>query len=293
VQWEEPINEPAAVGAAAADTIRNSPRFSSLNSRPYRHEGMMIKGGDPVSTNSVADIFLYYMPFFMIYQPWIDNYDRASGVVTKLCDENLDAFLERLRESTGDQSSSPSSFMSLLIKPVQAVPRYRLLLDRLVATTPAECDDDDRVTIRRSGEAIQAVASKLNESLKRKAAALRVAEIQNTLYPFQALVSPTRKLVREGNLVKFCGMDENKTRKYRFFLFNDVLIYGSELMRGNYQLHRRLKVISCKDIPGTTQFEIRTDLKTLWVSAQNETLKMDWLLDLTSVVLGTAGVDGD
>jgi hypothetical protein len=162
-----------------------------------------------------------------------------------------------------------------------------------VAATPAECDNDDRVTIRRSGEAIQAVASKLNESLKRKAAALRVAEIQNTLYPFQALVSPTRKLVREGNLVKFCGMDENKTRNYRFFLFNDVLIYGSELMRGNYQLHRRLKVISCKDIPGTTQFEIRTDLKTLWVSAQNETLKMDWLLDLTSVVLGTAGVNVD
>jgi hypothetical protein len=152
-----------------------------------------------------------------------------------------------------------------------------------VATTPTACEDTERITIRRSGEAIQAVASNLNESLKSKAAAIRVAEIQNTIYPFQALVTPTRKLVREGNLVKFCGMDENNTRHYRFFLFNDILIYGTELMRGRYQMHRRLKVISCRNLPSSTQFEIQTDLKVLWVSAQNETLKSEWLSDLNAV----------
>ena len=280
VQWERPTVELEKVTTKTASNIS---RLSRLDSRPYRYDGKMVKGGEPVSVENLADIFLYYMPFFMIYQPWIDNYDRASEVVSKLCEESMDVFLERLRNATGDQTSSPSSFMSLLIKPVQAVPRYRLLLDRLVATTPTECEDTERITIRRSGEAIQAVASNLNESLKSKAAAIRVAEIQNTIYPFQALVTPTRKLVREGNLVKFCGMDENNTRHYRFFLFNDILIYGTELMRGRYQMHRRLKVISCRNLPSSTQFEIQTDLKVLWVSAQNETLKSEWLSDLNAV----------
>ena len=281
VQWERPTDELEVISSTARGS--NISRLSRLDSRPYRYEGIMVKGGKPVSVDNIADIFLYYMPFFMIYQPWIDNYDRASEVVSKLCEENMNAFLERLRKATGDQSSSSSSFMSLLIKPVQAVPRYRLLLDRLVATTSTECDDAERITIRRSGEAIQAVASKLNESLKSKAAAIRVAEIQNSLYPFQALVSPTRKLVREGNLVKFCGNDENNTRHYRFFLFNDNLVYGTELMRGKYQMHRKLRVISCKSLASSTQFEIQTDLKVLWVSALNETLKTEWLSDLKSV----------
>ena len=133
----------------------------------------MVPGGRKVLPSVVSDIFLHYMPFFMIYQAWIDGYDRASEVVKQLCDNNLDEFLKRLRDATGDQTSSSSSFMALLIKPVQAVPRYRLLLERLSAAQP-ECVD-----ACRSGDAIQEVATKLNESLKRKAAALRVVEIQN------------------------------------------------------------------------------------------------------------------
>ena len=48
----------------------------------------------------------------------------------------------------------------------------------------------------------QAVASKLNDSLKRKAAMVRLAEVQHMVVPPQQLVEPGRRLIRDGALLR-------------------------------------------------------------------------------------------
>jgi uncharacterized membrane protein YgcG len=75
---------------------------------------------------------------FRSYHPYIDNYDKASNVVAKLVQgDSCSVFLARLgRALPGGGDPSVSAFLSLLIRPVQAVPRYRLLLERLAKATP-------------------------------------------------------------------------------------------------------------------------------------------------------------
>ena len=46
------------------------------------------------------------------------------------------------------------------------------------------------------------VAFKLNDSLKRKGATMRVAEIQSSLSPAQPLVGAGRRLTREGPMLR-------------------------------------------------------------------------------------------
>jgi hypothetical protein len=149
---------------------------------------------------------------FCSYHPYIDNYDKASNVVAKLVQgDSCSVFLARLgRALPGGGDPSVSAFLSLLIRPVQAVPRYRLLLERLAKATPlptplpppapawaslggggngspgADADDDAewaaaaaalaetlgsaKECALRAEAGIQATAFKLNDSLKRKAA---------------------------------------------------------------------------------------------------------------------------
>jgi hypothetical protein len=39
---------------------------SKMTTLPYRFEGRMVEGGNQASVYHVADIFLHYMPFFMM-----------------------------------------------------------------------------------------------------------------------------------------------------------------------------------------------------------------------------------
>ena len=164
----------------------------------------------------ISHIFVhaFYFSFVCRYHPYIDNYDKASQVVSKLMKGNQSsAFLARLGRALpafgGSFDPSVSAFLSLLIRPVQAVPRYRLLLERLCKAMPTpsslpsalpltgSADNDKGVLVpgdeatagaavetaalaealrsakecaERAEAGIQATAFKLNDSLKHKAA---------------------------------------------------------------------------------------------------------------------------
>ncbi len=99
------------------------------------------------------------------------------------------------------------------------IPRYRLLVERLALK-------DYNPATQRAQEIIRGVAFKLNESLQNKASALRIAEIQNSLYPTQSLFTPKRRLIREGPLMKYSATlkEHSSGRRYYFFLFSDALV---------------------------------------------------------------------
>jgi hypothetical protein len=105
------------------------------------------------------------------YHPYIDNYDRATSVIDRLMGGNKKgAFLDRLRKVLDDKEAGVSTFLSLLIRPVQAVPRYRLLVERLknllAKDTKAQQAEHEREATIRAELTVLSVAAKLNDSLK-------------------------------------------------------------------------------------------------------------------------------
>ena len=83
----------------------------------------------------------------------------------------------------------------LLIRPVQRVPRLKLLLEQLVKETPP--DHPDRAASERALEELSKIASAVNEAIRRREAVEAVFTMQQKDFPTGTeLVRPGRYLVR-------------------------------------------------------------------------------------------------
>ncbi|XP_029996344.1 pleckstrin homology domain-containing family F member 2-like [Sphaeramia orbicularis] len=110
----------------------------------------------------------------------------------------------------------------------------------------------------------------------------RILAVENSFSPGgTALAKPGRILVGEGRLLK---QGRKKPQLKAFFLFSDVLVYGSVLLCGRW--HRKQRVIPLEDIlledmeDGvrlTNQWLIRTPRKSFFVSAPTQEEKQAWM----------------
>ncbi|KAM3598049.1 uncharacterized protein V6R79_012806 [Siganus canaliculatus] len=95
------------------------------------------------------------------------------------------------------------------------------------------------------------------------------------------LPKPGRILMGEGRLMK---QSRRKTEPKDFFLFNDVLVYGSIILNGRWR--KNLKIIALEDVQVQdmedstnmkNQFLIRTPRKSFFVSAPSSEQKEGWI----------------
>jgi FYVE/RhoGEF/PH domain-containing protein 5/6 len=113
---------------------------------------------------------------------------------------------------------------SLLITPIQRLPRYVLLLDDLLANTPEyHCDHD---ALRRAVTAIRAVSTHVNES-KRDAENFDalLAVHRSLVPPVDQLLQPHRRLMLSG--VLFWLKSSDKCKEYTVHLLNDLLVIAA------------------------------------------------------------------
>lgn len=117
-----------------------------------------------------------------------------------------------------EPQSANQDLQSLLLMPVQRVPRYRLLLESLLKVTDADHGDHEhlKVAIKKISECASYQNDKIAESNSR----MKVAQIAARL-KMPDLVQPYRMLIAEGELTIRSGI---KTRPVYVYLFTDVMI---------------------------------------------------------------------
>jgi len=117
---------------------------------------------------------------------------------------------------------------SLMITPIQRLPRYVLLLKELRKRTP---DDHPDAQLLESALAdVQVVADHVNERLRSHEDNARILEVQSSLWASNLngvpnLLEPGRRLVREGTLTKV--RSNGLLREVKVFLFSDIFLYAS------------------------------------------------------------------
>ena len=242
----------------------------------------------------VGVVFLHYAPLFRCYGLYASSHERVSAQLLA-SSRNDAAFRAFVEQATADPRCKGQTLESLLIMPIQRIPRYRLLLEELRKKTPDAHPGYD--SLMGALAQVNDAAVHINESIRRRENREKLSELTERFVAGSrdALdlldTDVPRQLIREGELTR---ITRRGSTVYYFHLFNDLLLYSEDTVKG-YKLHRRVDLsdrCSIKD-RGNTDAEpwailIASPQKSFVVCAKSEQEKRDWLVDLTQCVTKAA-----
>ena len=197
---------------------------------------------DP-AVDCIGDILATLAPFLKMYSLFVKNFSSALQriEIEQKTNEAFAKFLkdtdtrraakERITTDTGSVRHAFGyglGFQAHLLTIVQRIPRYKLLVDDLVKSTPET--HPDCVDLRRASHMIEQVASYINENVRQHEMVLTMLGLQKSLQGLtEPLVAPGRALIKRGTLMKTC---RRNIQPREFFLFTDCLMYASPISGG-------------------------------------------------------------
>ncbi|DAA30892.1 TPA: FERM, RhoGEF and pleckstrin domain protein 2-like [Bos taurus] len=154
------------------------------------------------------------------------HFQRLHEVLTEL--EAASRRLRRLEALRRDFELQKVCYLPLnafLLKPLQRLRHYRLLLRRLCAPVPGHPDPhgQDHADLRDALQAITEVTSMLQHSLVQLENLQKLTELQRDLVGIESLVAPGRELIREGCLHK---LSRKGLQQRMFFLVGRQALSG-------------------------------------------------------------------
>lgn len=241
----------------------------------------------------LGDIFLQIAGYLKIYSQYVSHYNEAMRVLTECKKQKpFRKFLDELKKKSHDLEHR--GLEDYLIRPVQRIPRYHLLLQDLVRhTTP---DHPDYANLHAASQKVQAVAEYMNEKKREAENIMKVTEIQEMIDgEFEPLARPHRRFIKESQLQE---VTKGTTRKHNVvvFLFNDLLVItkpqGSSLLSRN-KLPKLLfttmfklagsHVVALDDTPGFPNgfvFSRQVSKRTVTLLASTKELRDEWVTEI-------------
>ncbi|PRP77478.1 hypothetical protein PROFUN_14298 [Planoprotostelium fungivorum] len=195
----------------------------------------------------IGDVFLKLYPFFRAYNEYCNKYDVAL--------ENYVEFMKRPEFSTfcnNQLAKTPNGLgpdlQSLLITPVQRIPRYALLLKELLAKTPS--DHPDHTHLENAYEKIKDITETVNTSIKQNDNSKQYNKIVDSIEGIMPHMLPHRKFISEDSFVFLpntaVGIQSSplsvgtiqKTTPMWLVLFNDTIFMASGASQNDRKLEK-------------------------------------------------------
>ncbi|EDW37715.1 GL21162 [Drosophila persimilis] len=169
---------------------------------------------------NVAHAFLKMAPFFKLYSVYAFDYRGALFVIQDLISKN--PVFRKFLEQTESRPEVQRKLNSLMIVPIQRVPRYKLLLEQvLLYTSPA---DADYKLLKESVKEIDATAAHINACVEEQEVTQYLIHLQNSLVNRTPnIVKPSRRVIKEGILQKITHKG-TEIKRY-CVLMSDIFMY--------------------------------------------------------------------
>ena len=202
----------------------------------------------------IGDVFITLSSFFKMYMQYCSNYPHALKHQEQMV-KNI-----KVAQWFYSQEAEPQCkmmvFGSWLIKPVQRLCKYPLLLRELLSHSPEGHPDHESIRIAK--EKIDEVVDAVNEGKRLAERQMKIIEIQHQMDGLQEeLVTPSRRFVREGETEvrhKITGKGENRY----LFLFNDlVVIARAKGSSSRYEFRKALLWEDCRFIVISEQGKVK------------------------------------
>lgn len=197
-----------------------------------------------------VDAFHRLAPMMKMYNIYIIQYNDFMKVF-----QNMKKNVSKFRKFCEKQSEAPESMM---IKPVQQIPRYKLILCDLQKHLPS--DDKLHQKLKETIVLVSEAADHCNDELEKHSNQLLYNDVKTRfsgkLKKFND--NPKRVVIKEGMLEKIGGFGYFQDRV--FVLFCDCLAYGKGKSHGKVNIRNVLNFGTFEVFPDPaeeSQFEIR------------------------------------
>lgn len=228
--------------------------------------------------NSVSAISLYNQ---------FKSYSAGQQAMVRVL--RMPAFAQFHKDAENFLSSIPGSLQEKLELPRKRLSIYLHFMSQLSAVTPES--HPDHYSVKSSLLAVEGTEKEIVELIKMKKNFETLLEIQASLVTIgrsdpvvQKLASMERTFITQGDLKKVC---RKKNKMFRFWLFNDFLLYGESLGGEKFSFNRALELSKCTVAAHTTS-ELRNAIeifgaeKSFIVIALTEAMFTNWLDALTN-----------
>ncbi|KAM5287898.1 FYVE, RhoGEF and PH domain-containing protein 6 [Ctenodactylus gundi] len=224
----------------------------------------------------IADIFLKKGPYLKMYSTYIKEFDKNIALLDEQCKKNP-GFSAVVREFEMSPRCANLALKHYLLKPVQRIPQYKLLLTDYLKNL-LEDSEDYRDTQDALAVVIE-VANHANDTMKQGDNFQKLMQIQYSLNGHHEIVQPGRVFLKEGILMK---LSRKVMQPRMFFLFNDTLLYTTPVQSGMYKLNNMLSLSGMK-VRKPTQEAYQNELKiesverSFILSASSAAERDEWL----------------
>uniref|UniRef100_A0AAY4DZ13 FERM, ARHGEF and pleckstrin domain-containing protein 2 n=1 Tax=Denticeps clupeoides TaxID=299321 RepID=A0AAY4DZ13_9TELE len=169
----------------------------------------------------IGDVMLRNMCALKEFTSYLQKHDE---VLTEL--EKATKRLKKLETVYKEFELQKVCYLPLntfLLKPIQRLMHYKLILERLCKHyTPEHRDYDD---CKEALKEVAEITVQLQSSLIRLENFQKLTELQRDLIGIENLTAPGREFIREGCLYK---LTKKGLQQRMFFLFSDMLLYTSK-----------------------------------------------------------------
>ena len=254
----------------------NLPEIMMLNSELLRDFEERVQNWS--SFRKISDIIVKKGPYLKLYTTYVQNYSSMTTHFEESC-EKFPKFRKLVKEFEKFPQCRNLKLNHYLLKPIQRLPQYKLLLeDYLKYLEDCSPDYDDTTTALRI---VTEAAEHANETIKQMEKFQKMLNLQSRLGDYQ-IILPGRELLKEGELMK---ISRKGTHSRYFVLLSDCLLYCSSFssnlsltgasLRVTYNIPlEHLKINLCssdttaEDSEEASQFSITSNVRSCTLRAR-------------------------
>uniref|UniRef100_A0A665WHK3 FYVE, RhoGEF and PH domain containing 6 n=1 Tax=Echeneis naucrates TaxID=173247 RepID=A0A665WHK3_ECHNA len=224
----------------------------------------------------LSDIFVQKGPYLKMYSTYIRQFDNNVALLDEQCRKNP-AFAAVVREFEMSPRCASLALKHYLLKPVQRIPQYQLLLTDYLKNLPE--DSEDYKDTQAALSIVKEVANHANDIMKQGDNFQKLMQIQYSLNGHHEIVQPGRVFLKEGTLMK---LSRKVMQPRMFFLFNDALMYTTPVQSGQYKLNSVLSLAGMKvSKPSQEAYQNELNIESVErsfiLSASSATERDEWL----------------
>ncbi|XP_058480787.1 FYVE, RhoGEF and PH domain-containing protein 6 isoform X1 [Solea solea] len=224
----------------------------------------------------LSDIFVQKGPYLKMYSTYIRQFDNNVALLDEQCRKNP-AFAAVVREFETSPRCASLALKHYLLKPVQRIPQYQLLLTDYLKNLPE--DSEDYKDTQAALSIVKEVANHANDIMKQGDNFQKLMQIQYSLNGHHEIVQPGRVFLKEGTLMK---LSRKVMQPRMFFLFNDALMYTTPVQSAQYKLNSVLSLAGMKvSKPSQEAYQNELNIESVErsfiLSASSATERDEWL----------------